>query len=43
MNLLYIGILILIIIFIIIGLIGHNITESNKWYKIFKLKGRDDE
>jgi len=39
---LYLGILLLIIIFTISGIVWHGITESEKWYKVFKKRGRDD-
>ena len=34
---------ILVVISAVIGIVYHCIIESNKWYKLFKLKGRDDE
>ena len=40
---LYLGAILAILFFAIAGIVGRGITESEKWYGIFKKRGRDDE
>ena len=39
---LYAVALVTVIFFAIFGMIGHEVTESENWYKILKQKGRDE-
>ena len=41
-SMLYLGAVVIILFFAVAGMIGHEITESEKWYKVFKQKGRDE-
>ena len=39
----YLGVIVLILFFAVTGIVGHGMTESEKWFRIFKERGRDDE
>lgn len=41
-SMLYAGAIIIILFFAIAGIIGHSIVESEKWFRIFKKRERDD-
>lgn len=38
----YLGAIVIILFFAFAGMIGHEITENEKWFRIFKDRGRDE-
>ena len=41
-SMFYLGAIVIILFFAVAGMIGHEITENEKWFKVFKQKGRYD-